>query len=137
LREGLENLQRIYQWNELTQEERSNAASRLDGLVLAVSDDLSGLKRLLARDFDISSTNEDLKRSIQHQGQERMRQRAEEGRAKTGEKGPDKLARSVVVPFKISSATDIDSLIQQLTEIRAQFALYADIEVTFVLDQEG
>jgi hypothetical protein len=50
--------------------------------------DLAGLKKLLARDYDINSTLDDLKRSIQRQGQERLRQRMEEERAKTGEKGP-------------------------------------------------
>ena len=67
LKEGVEDLQRIPEWDELTQEERGNAVSRLDGLAFTVSQDLSGLKSLLARDFDINSTFEDLKRSIQRQ----------------------------------------------------------------------
>jgi hypothetical protein len=86
LKEGVEDLQRIPEWEELTQEERGNAVNRLDGLALAATQDLAGLKKLLARDYDINSTLEDLKRSIQRQGQERLRQRMEEERAKKGEK---------------------------------------------------
>lgn len=133
LKEGVEDLQRIPEWNELTQEERGNAVSRLDGLALAASQDLAGLRQLLARDYDINSTVEDLKRSIQRQGQERLRLRMEEERASSGQKGPAKLTKSISVPGKMTSAADIDSLIQQLYEIKAQLGLYAEIEVTFTV----
>ena len=136
LKEGVEDLQRIPEWEDLTQEERGNAVGRLDGLALAATQDLAGLKKLLARDYDINSTLEDLKRSIQRQGQERLRQRMEEERTKTGDKGPAKLIKSIAVPVKMTSAADIDSLIQQLNEIRAQLVLYAEIEVSFVVNVE-
>ncbi|MDR2112860.1 MAG: BREX system P-loop protein BrxC, partial [Candidatus Accumulibacter sp.] len=123
LKEGVENLQRIPEWEELTQEERGNAVNRLDGLALAATRDLAGLKKLLARDYDINGTLEDLKRSIQRQGRERLRQRMEEERAKTGEKGPAKLSRSIAVPARMRSAADIDALIRQLHEIKAQLGL--------------
>ena len=137
LKEGVEDLQRIPEWEQLTQEERGNAVIRLDGLALAATQDLAGLKKLLARDYDINSTLEDLKRSIQRQGQERLRKRMEEERAKTGEKGPAKLTKSIAVPVKMTSAADIDTLIQQLHEIKAQIGLYAEIEVTFSLGNGG
>jgi hypothetical protein len=137
LKEGGEDLQHISEWAELTQEERGTAMNRLDELALVTTQDLAGLKKLLARDYDINSTIEDLKRSIQRQGQERQRQRLEEVRAKTGEKGPAKLSRSISVPVKMTSATDIDALIQQLREIKAQLGLYAEIEVTFSVGNGG
>lgn len=137
LREGVEDLQRIPEWEELTQEERGNAVNRLDGLALDATQDLSGLKKLLARDYDINSTLEELKRSIQRQGQERLRQRMEEERAKSGEKGPSKLTRKVAVPAKITTAADIDAVIQQLHEIKAQVGLYSEIEVTFSVGNGG
>lgn len=135
LKEGIEDLQRLPEWEELTQEERGNAVSRLDGLALDATQDLSGLKKLLARDYDINSTLEELKRSIQRQGQERLRQRIEEERAKTGEKGPTKLTKSVAVPVKLTSIAEIDSLIQQLHEIKAQLSLYEDAEITIVVNE--
>ena len=76
------------------------------------------------------------KRSIQRQGQERLRQRMEEERTKTGEKGPAKLAKSISVPGKMTSATDIDALIQQLQEIKAQLSLYAEIDISFMIDAQ-
>lgn len=137
LTEGVEDLKRVSEWDELTQEERGNVASRLDGLALDATQDLDGLKRLLARDYDIHSTLEELKRSIQRQGQDRLRQRIEEERATTGYQGPPKLTKSIAVPMKMTSAADIDSLIQQLHEIKAQLGLYAEIEVTFYVSKDG
>jgi hypothetical protein len=137
LKDGVEDLQRIPEWEELTQEERGNAVNRLDGLALAATQDLAGLKKLLTRDYDINSTLEDLKRSIQRQGQERLHQRMEEERAKIGEKGPAKLTKSISVPVKMTSAADIDALIQQLHEIKAQFGLYAEIEVSLVVGKQS
>jgi L-lactate utilization protein LutB len=136
LKDGIEDLQRIPEWEELTQEERGNAVSRLDGLALTASQDLTGLKKLLSRDYDINSTLEDLKRSIQRQGQERLRQRTEEKRARIGKQGSVKLSKSIAVPVKMTSAADIDTLIQQLHEIKAQLGLYTEIEVSFSLREE-
>ena len=112
LKDCLEDLQRIPEWEELTQEERGNTVNRLDGLALEATLDQAGLKKLLARDYDINSTLEELKRSIQRQGQERLHQRIEEERAKTGDIGPAKLTKSIAVPMKMTSAADIDALIR-------------------------
>ena len=131
LKEGVEDLQRIPEWEELTQEERGNAVNRLDGLALAATQDLAGLKKLLARDYDINSTQEDLRRSIQRQGQERVRQRVEEEREKFGQQGPSKLTKSISVPAKITTSAGIDEVIHQLQEIKAALPMYAEIDVSF------
>lgn len=65
-----------------------------------------------------------------------MRQRVEDERAGYVETGPGKLSRSIAVPAKMTSAADIDMLIQQLHEIKAQFGLYSEIEVSFSLKGE-
>ncbi len=137
LKEGIEDLQRIPEWDELTQEECGNAVNRLDGLALDATPDLAGLKKLLARDYDINGTLEELKRSIQRQGQERLRQRIEEKRARYADKGPTKLITKVAVPAKLTTAADIDAVIQQLHEIKAQMGLYAEIEVSFTVKSAG
>lgn len=136
LKEGVEDLQRLPEWGALTQEERGNVLNRLDGLSLEATRDLSGLKKLLARDFDIHRTLEELKRSIQGQGLERRRMALEEERAKSGERSPAKLIKSITVPMKMTSAADIDALIQQLYEIKAQMGFYLEIEVSLVVDEQ-
>ena len=101
IKEGVEDLQRLHEWSELTQEERGNAVSRLEALAITVSQDLTGLKRLLACDYDISTTIDDIKRSINKQRQERIRQELDEEAAKYKGEGSRRLARSIAVPVQI------------------------------------
>jgi hypothetical protein len=136
LKEGVEDLQRIPEWEELTQEERGNVVARLDRLALTGTPDLAGLKKLLARDYDINSTLEDLKRFIQRDGQERVRQRVEDERADYVEKGPGKLTKSIAVPLNIRSAADLDALILELQAIKAQLGLYAGLDIRITLNHE-
>lgn len=136
IKEGAEELQRVTEWGELTQEERGSAIAQLDGLELSATDDLTGLRRLLARDYDISRTIDDLRRSIQRQGQERILQRIEDKRATTGLGERTKLEQSVFVPTRMTSPADLDAFILRLNEIKAQLALYDDIEVSFSFGSE-
>ena len=136
IKEGAEELQRVPEWGELTQEERGSTIGQLDGLELTATHDLAGLRKLLARDYDISSTIDELRRSIQRQGQERIRQRIEDERAEKGKKGPAKFEQAISVPTKMTTAADLDALILKLNEIKAQLALYDEIEVSFSFGSE-
>jgi hypothetical protein len=46
LKAAVEDLQRVPEWAEATQEERSNAVSRIEGLALAATENLTGLRQL-------------------------------------------------------------------------------------------
>jgi hypothetical protein len=133
IKEGLEDLQRLPEWQELTQEERGNTASQLDELEVSATHDLEGLKRLLSRDFEISSTLEDLRRFIQSTGQGRIRKRVEDEREKNKKQGAEKLEKAVKIPARITSAASFDPLIQQLQELKAESELYTEIDVTITL----
>ena len=133
IKEGVEDFQRLPEWSELTQEERSNAVSRLEGLAITVSQDVVGLKKLLACDYDISTTIDDIKRSINKQRQERIRKGFDEEATKYKAEGKIKLARSISVPAKLVSAGDLNALIDQLNDLKSQVALYEEIELSFVI----
>lgn len=133
LKDGIEDLQRAPGWAELTQQERGNSIAQLEQLAMQATQDLDGLKRLLARDFDISSTLEQLKRSVLDQSRERLRLRLEEERAKYGNKGPSKLSKAISVPSQLTKAEDLDGLISQLNELKGQLGLYEEIDIRFVL----
>jgi hypothetical protein len=113
-------LQRIPEWEELTQEERGNAVSRLEGLWVTATQDLAGLKKLLARDYDINSTLEDLKRSIQRQE----------------EPAAAKFSQSIALPAKLSSAAELDALIQQLRTLRAALILCSEVDIRIMVKNE-
>ena len=76
LREGTEDLQRLPEWPELTSEEKSNVVQRLDDLLTNPSEDLQGLKQLLASDYDLSTTLSDQKTKIQKTIAERRLKKA-------------------------------------------------------------
>lgn len=135
LQEGVEDLQRLPEWAELTQEERVNAVSRLDGLELRTSEDLAGLKKLVALNFDINSRLEDLKGWVQRLGQERIRTRIEEQVPPPKEQKPGRLRRSIMVPVTMTSAADIDELIRELEEIKAQISSHESMEVSIVIGE--
>lgn len=137
IKEGAEELQRVPEWGELTQEERGSAIGQLDDLELTATHDLAGLRKLLARDYDISSTIDELRRSIQRQGQDRIRQRIEDERAEKGKKGPAKFEQAISLPTKMTTAADLEALILKLNEIKAQLALYDEIEVFFSFSSEA
>ena len=128
-----EELEKNPGWGELSQTERAGAVAQLEALAIEVSLDLDGLRKLLTRDYDIGSTVEDLKRSIQRQGQERLRARLEE----EGKTGPSTLSRTVKVPAKARSAADLDSVIKTLNEIKAQMGFYAEVDVRFTVEEGG
>ena len=135
VKDGLEGLSRLSEWGELTQEEQSSVVNRLEELIITTTMDLDGLRRLMAQNFDVNSTVEDFKRSIQRQGQERRRQRIEEEQATKGQNGPTKLTKSIHLPAKLTTVSDLDALIQRLHEFKSEMGLYAEVELTF--DIEG
>lgn len=137
LKEGVEDLQRLPEWAGLTQEERGNAVAQLEALGLTVSEDLAGLRKLLSRDYDISTTIEELKRSIVRQAEERRRKEFEEQAGDTGSQEPKRLTRSITVPTKVASAAQLEELIRTLTDLRSQLALYDDIDVSFTMDGDA
>lgn len=134
LKEGVERLQQTPGWTTLTQEERGSTIAEVEQLALDTSPDLEGLKRLLAREFDIGSTLAKLERSVQSQGQERQRLQAEETRARYDAAGAVKLSKAIAVPLKLASAAELDAFIAQLLEIKRQAEHYKEFEISFTLD---
>lgn len=133
IKDGVEDLQRLPEWSELTQEERGNALNRLESITVTVPNDLEGLRKLLACDYAITSTLDEIKRSINQQREDRIRQEIEEEAATYEGERATKLARSIAVPSRLSSARDLDALISRLNDLKSQLTLYEEIEVSFVI----
>jgi hypothetical protein len=130
IKEAQQDLQRLPDWAELTQEEQSQSLSQLDDLVTDASNDLAGLKKLLSQEFVISSCVSDLKKHIEQLGQERRLQRIEEEKQKAEKAGKTKLTRTVTLPAAVTTATQLEELIQQLEALKTELAVYSEIEVT-------
>ena len=133
LKDGGESLQELPEWRELTPDERGTTLSRLDTFEFTPTEDLAGLSALLARAYDISTTLEKLKQSVETTGQERIRQRIADEQAKKGKDGPSRLETSVSIPAKVSSPTELEAIILELEELKTQARLYEEIDVSISL----
>lgn len=77
IKEGAADLERLSDWQELTEEERNNVRSRLYELLIEPTFDLLGLRQLLSRDYDLNTTLSQQKQRIGQQAAERRRQHLE------------------------------------------------------------
>jgi hypothetical protein len=134
IKEGQQDLQRLPEWSELTQEEQSQSLARVDELVINATQDLNGLKKLLSQEYVITSRLSQLKKQIEQLGRERQLQRIEEEKAKAKKAGQTKLTRKVGVPSAVTSAAQLEQIIQQLQSLRAELVLYSDIELTIHIE---
>jgi vacuolar-type H+-ATPase subunit I/STV1 len=129
LQEAEQDLKRVPEWAELTQEEQSSVLGGLEELTLSVNPDLQGLKQLINQELVIHDRVSELKDRMARQGQERRRQRLEAEKAKAKQAGKTKLSRCVAIPMSITNTSQLDALIQELQALRHELALYSEIEV--------
>jgi len=130
VKETQQDLQRLPEWPELTQEEQSKSLSQLDDLVTSVTNDLSGLKQLLRQAYEIGTRATDLKKHIEQLGKQRRLQRIEDEKAKAKKAGQTKLARDISIPAAITTAAQLEELIGQLQALKTELSTYSGIEVT-------
>ena len=136
LHEAEQDLKRVPEWVELTQEEQSNVLDRLTTLALSFDRDLGGLERMIAHQFDIQSQLGDLKQRIVGEGMERRRQRVEEQKRNERQVGEEKAVRSIKISPSLSNTTQIDDLIRKLQTLRVELAYYDDFELTIEFVQK-
>ncbi len=127
IRAGEQDLKRIPEWIELTQETQNNALDQLAGLGLSASHDLAGLQRLISHEFDLSTRLEELKQRIIREGRERQRQYLDEQKKKDVQDG--KATRTIAVPAVLSTTAELDDLIRQLQAQRDELRYYDDFEL--------
>jgi hypothetical protein len=133
LQEAAQDLTRLSEWGELTQEEQNSVLASLEELELHVSPDLQGLKTLINQEFVRHSRVSEFKELIARQGQDRRRQRLEEEKAKAKQAGQTKITRTLNIPTAITKASQVDTLIQELQALKHELALYSEIEVHILI----
>lgn len=129
LQEAEQDLKRIQEWVELTQEEQNNALDQLTSLAQSASNDLEGLEKLITHEFDIQSSLSELKERIIRDGRERQRQRVEEQKKKDIQEGKAKTERSIKVPASLSSTAQLEELIGRLQILKAELSYYDEFEL--------
>jgi hypothetical protein len=130
IKEAADELQQMPQWSELGRDEQSQVLNQLDSISVEATEDLAGIKTLLNQSFTIRSQIDAIREGIIKTARERQRARLEEERKEAKKAGQTKLSRTVSIPATINSATDLEELIRSLQALKAELAVYNDIEVT-------
>ena len=138
IKEGTADLERLPDWQELTGEERNNVRSRLDDLLIEPTPDLTGLRQLLSRDYDLNTTLSQQKQRIGQQATERRRQRLEAERlaTPTANDEPLKIKESIRIPARVTNRAQLTQLLQRLQELEQRLSGYGAIEIEIELQDE-
>ena len=136
IREAQQNLQALYDWKELTQEEQSQTLAQLDALIAPPnSEDLRGLKQLMGQEYTIQNQASTLKKEVLELARERQMERLQIEKEQAAKDGEAHITRLVHIPAKISSLAELEKLIQQLQTFKNELALYSEIEITIEFEE--
>ena len=133
LRAAEKELQLLPEWADFTAEEHSSTLEGLQHLSVEVAEDLAGLKKLIARQFDIEETIGDLKRRIVQQAHDRRQRERQTGAKTSGGPAATRSRRPLSLPARIASTTELDALIARLQSLRAELE-HADFDI--VIDKD-
>ncbi len=136
VKEGAADLERLPEWQELTEEERNNVRARLDQLIIDPVLDRGGLRQLLARNYDLNTTISEQKERIRQQAEERRRQRIVEKRHRSSVKEVSKLKATIPVPAVVTSREQLEELLQQLQALREKLTYYSQIEISIEIQDK-
>jgi hypothetical protein len=135
IRDAQEELRRLPEWGELTQEEQSQTLADLDALAIEkLQEGLAGLKQLLTQEYVIQSRVGSLRQRIEKLAHDRQLERLREEREQAAREGRQTITRQVKVPARVTAAAELDRLIQQLQGLRTELSVYSDIEVTITVE---
>ena len=132
LREEKEDLQKLYDWKEMTQEEQDNQLARIDQLKIQPPSNLQGLKTIVAQNYIIQTTIAEVRTEIVNEAEKRRKERLTNERKKVGDSG--KLTRNLMIASKITNLSQMDALLNQLREIKKELELYKEIEINIEIE---
>ncbi|MFZ1730569.1 MAG: BREX system P-loop protein BrxC [Bacteroidota bacterium] len=134
LYETADELLRLPQWDELGQDERSEVLNQVESIKVDSTDDLAGIKQLLNQSFDLRAQVAAVRDGVVKIARERQLARLDEERKEANKSGQTRLTRSINIPATIKNTADLEALIRSLQALRAELAIYSDIEVTIKIE---
>jgi hypothetical protein len=147
IEQGLNNAQaelsRSPGWEELTADERNSLLGQLEQFGGEAEQSLSGIKTLLNRGYEISTSLRQLQQSVKQTADNRKLQREQERteiEKKEKEKGifkPKVYSQKIPVPKILKSKDAIDSVIEKLQKVRQELDGFHEIDITFELSDSN
>lgn len=132
IKEAQQDLQRLPEWLELTQEEQSKTLSQLDEVAITVKPDLQGLKRCLTNEFVIHALVQDLKRRISLVGAQRAAEKEQDRQKRVRDEGI--WTKSVPLPSSVRTLEELNRLLSMLESLRAESLKHDKLEIVFSLE---
>lgn len=136
LKEAEVDLQRVPEWVELTLQEQQELLGKLEGLILQVQPNISGLQALVNRDYEIHNQVQQLKQRIERLGRERLQERIKSEQQEMEQEGAPEaktITRSFKARARITSLSDLDAMIQALQKLKSELkfahAFELDVQV--------
>ena len=143
LKNTQEELPRSPGWEELTADERNSLLGQLEQFSGDVEQSLSGIQTLLNRDYEITTSLRQLQQSVKQTADNRRLQREQEiaeKEKKEKEKGtfkPKVYSQKIPVPKTLKSKDAIDTVIDQLQEVKQKLEGFHEIDITFELSDSN
>ncbi|WP_430456933.1 BREX system P-loop protein BrxC [Rheinheimera sp.] len=130
-----QELTRVAEWAELTQQEQNNLLADLEKLSVQAGSDLQGLRTLVNQEYNIQSQVQQFKQRIQRLGQQRLQDKLREEQAAAAKEGKKKITRSVKAKKHITSLTELNQLISQLEQLRGELHYAHEFELEISLGE--
>jgi hypothetical protein len=134
IKDAEQDLVRIAEWKELTQQEQNNLLADLEKLTITASEDLAGLRLLVNQEYSIQSQLQDIKGRIERIGQQRLQDKLREEQDKAGKEGKKKITRTLQPKAHITSMADLNQLITQLEQLRGELQFAHEFELSISID---
>ena len=134
IKDAEQDLLRIAEWKELTQQEQNNLLGDLEKLAVTATEDLAGLRTLVNQEYSIQTQLQDLKNRIQRIGQQRLQDKLREEQAAAVKEGKKKITRSLQPKRRITSMAELNQLITQLEQLRGELQYAHEFELEISLN---
>lgn len=133
IKDAEQDLTRVAEWAELTQQEQHNLLADLEKLAVSAGADLQGLRTLVNQEYNIQTQVQQLKQRIQRLGQQRLQDKLREEQAAAVKAGKKKITRSVKAKKQITNIADLNQLISQLEQLRGELHYAHEFELEISL----
>jgi hypothetical protein len=125
-----EELQYLPEWEEFTHEQQAAFLNELESVHGDFTEDLPGLKQLMNQEFTLHNSLNEIKGRIIHEGNRRKLERIQVQKTNAVKDGKTKMIQALKVPTKVTSAEQLDKVIQELQRLRKDLEIYSEIEIT-------
>ncbi len=124
-----QDLRRLSEWSELTQQEQNNLLADLEKLAVTASEDITGLRSLVNQEYTIQNQVQDIKNRVRETGQQRLQDKLREEQERVIAEGKKKISRTFNPKQQITSITELDALIAELQQLRRELIYAHEFEL--------